>query len=235
MPYRRLPNTDQARLRALQAARTMFEQTPTAELKYSIKLALEAQAFAPIFEQAVVRHTEIRQRQSELSATLGEASKSARLYLSHFIQVFNMCIARGEIKPELREMLSLPVESSSLPDISTDQLLLEWGNKVVAGEENRTARGLGNRIYNPSIAVVKVRLEKFTEIYNQHRDLLGAIDKQREKLEELRAKADELILAIWNSLEENCSNLSQEEKINIGQQYGIVYFYRSFEKSKEFL
>ena len=56
MPYRRLPNTDQARLRALRTILTKGSKSTPEKLPFSQKRYLEIQAFLPQFEQAVSQY-----------------------------------------------------------------------------------------------------------------------------------------------------------------------------------
>ena len=231
MPYRRLPNTDQARLRALRTACEAIENQPASDLPFSPKMALDIKSFTPIFEQAVNQYNDSRKLQSEIGKTVSDASKNARMYLSHFIQVFNMCIMRGEIKQEARKQLGLEECGTSLPDLTTDQQLLEWGDVIIRGEERRT----GNRIYNPSIAVVKVKMSLFKENFNKHRDILQTIQKHHAKLNEIRQRADEMILELWNEIENSVAPIDTDEKRRKCINYGVVYFFRPHEKQKEFL
>ncbi len=235
MPYRRLPNTDQARLRALSAALTQYNSVTPNDLRISQRTALDVASFTPMFEQSVQQYIDSKDVQTSASKSVTESGRTARLYLSHFIQVFNMCIARGEIKPEARDLLGLTECGASVPDITADQQLIEWGNKVVEGEEKRMAMGNGNRIYNPSIALVKVKLQMFEENYNKHRDILSTIQKYHDKLDEARSKADEIILRIWNEVESSLAPVDSDEKREICQSYGVVYFYRPIERQKEAL
>lgn len=235
MPYRRLPNTDQMRLRALTTALAVANQEQPENLRYSQRLVLEVRAFSPQFEQALQLYTNSRQLQSNLSAEAADASKKARLYLSHFIQVFNMCIARGEIQPEHRKTLGLDSYGATLPDLRTDRQLLDIGQRVIEGEEQRMAMGGGNRIYNPSIAVVKAKLSLFSQCYNKQHDLLQTIEKHHSKLDSLRERADSLILELWNKVEASLAPIDSDEKRNECSRYGIVYFYRPYEKQKDFL
>ncbi len=235
MPYRRLPNTDQARLRALKAVLEIAEEVSPLDLKVSQRLVMDVKAFAPQFEQGLTQYTNSRTLQAKLGANVSESSRQARLYLSHFIQVFNMCITRGEIKPDMRIMLGLEECGSSLPDLTTDKQVLDWGDKIVAGEEQRMAQSGGNRIYNPSIAVVKVKLSLLRENYNKHRDIVQTIQKHHSKLDSLRGKADALILEVWNEVEAAYAPIDSEEKRRKCAEYGVVYFYRPREKHKDFL
>jgi hypothetical protein len=61
----------------------------------------------------------------------------------------------------------------------------------------------GNRIYNPSIAIVKIKYEKFLDYYNNHKNLQVTTRKLHDKVAEMREKADILILHIWNEVEKN--------------------------------
>lgn len=235
MPYRRLPNTDQARLRALKAAIQQVKSVSPADLRFSQRTALKVASFTPLFEQTVQQYLDSKERQAAVSKQVAETGDVARLYLSHFIQVFNMCIARGEIKPEMRAKLGLEEVGAAVPDLISNQQVVDWGHKVVEGEEARIAAGGGNRIYNPSIALVKVKLQIFEENYNKHRDILQTIQKYHDRLDEVRVKADEIILKVWNEVEEALSPVDSDEKREAAQAYGVVYFYRPQERQREFL
>ncbi len=235
MPYRRLPNTDQARLRALKAAVDRVGSVPPAELLFSQKTALELESFLPLFDQSLRQCLESRDRQIAASKQVAESGKTLRLYLSHFVQVFNMCIARGEIKPEERKTLGLQDCGNSVPDLATDKALIEWGKLIVEGEERRIAEGGRCRIYNPSIALVKVKLQVFEENYNAHKDFLLTVQKFKERLDEIRERADEMILKIWNEVEETVGTIDTNEKRDLCQSYGLVYFYRPQERQRDFL
>ena len=228
MPYRRLPNTDQARLRALKTALEVCAVVQPVDLKFSQKTALDIQAFTPLFEQSVMQYLDSRNLQVRYVKMLAEAARNARLYLSHYIQVFNFCIIRGEMRPEMRQMMSIDADDAAVPDISTDALLLEWCEKVIGAEEKRT----GNRIYNPSIAVVKVKYEQFREAYHQHKDLLATTLKHHDKLDEMRKRADELIMTLWNEVEAAYAPVDSDAKRDLCAAYGLIYVYRPHEKHK---
>lgn len=233
MPYRRLPNTDQARLRALHAAMEMSSHVGATEMLITPKMHLDAKMFTPIFEQIVKQYSDARELQSVLSKQVDSAAKMAKMYLSHYIQVFNMCIARGEIKKEMREMLGLKINDDTIPVIETVGQVLSWGNIVIEGEEKRMTQGKGNRIYNPSIAVVKVKIQQLGEVYNKHQDLLQTIQKHHIKVEEVRPKADALILEMWNEIEKRLETCDAEQKREIASRYGVVYIFRPSERAAE--
>lgn len=219
----------------MKAAIQQVNANSPAELRFTQRTALEVASFTPLFEQSVKQYLDSKERQAQMSKQVSEAGDVARLYLSHFIQVFNMCIARGEIKPEMRAKLGLEETGAATPDLTSNQQVVEWGHKVIEGEERRMAEGGGNRIYNPSIALVKVKFQIFEENYNKHRDILQTIQKFHDKLDEVRAKADEIILKVWNEVEEALAPIDSDDKREVAQQYGVVYFYRPQERQREFL
>ncbi len=232
MPYRRLPNTDQARLRAMKSMIQKGTQVNPFDLAFSQKLFLELQAFLPHYEQAISQYNFSKDRQAKYGKLLGDQFKMSRLYVSHFIQVFNFCVTRGEIKAEARSHFGFDVDDKSVPDLGTEQQLLLIGRKLIEGEEIRMSHG-GTRIYNPSIAVVKVKFEKFVEYFNNHKNLLVTTQKMHDRVVELRTAADRLILNIWNEIEAKFDHLPSEEKRENASSYGIVYFLRKHEKEQQ--
>lgn len=229
MPYRRLPNTDQARLRALKAALDKGREQYPYDLAYSQKLYLELQSILPQFEQVVSQYNFSKERQAKYGKLLSDHFKEARIYVSHFIQVLNFCIIRREIKPEIRESFGLGIEDKAVPELGTEQQLINWGDKIIKGEEKRMMMG-GSRIYNPSIAMVKVKFEKFIEYYHSHKNLQCTTQKMHDKVTGMRNKVDHMILKLWNNIEESFSQHEAEDKRISCANYGVVYMYRKDEK-----
>ncbi len=205
--------------------------TSADKLLFSQMLAHEVSSFTPVFEQNLSQYMNSRSLQVQIGKQLTESGKTARLYLSHFIQVLNMSILRGEIKADARKQLGLEEYGSSLPDLSGDQQFIEIAQMVITGEERRT----GNRIYNPSIANVKVKFEQFMEVYRKHKDILQTIVKHQARFIESREKADKLIVALWNEIEASLAPIDSDDKRAIAADYGVVYFYRPIERHKDFL
>ena len=87
MPYRRLPNTDQARVRALKAAVEKGEMYNVRDLAITLKTLFEARNFLHRFEAAQIYYTQCYNNQSRASRKHQMNVKTARLYISHFIQV----------------------------------------------------------------------------------------------------------------------------------------------------
>ena len=99
MPYRRLPNTDQARIRALKSAVGKGDVYNVNELAISLNTLSEARSFLSKFEIAHNYYVQCYDNQVKESPKPQSNVKTARLYISHFIQVLNLSVLRSEVKP----------------------------------------------------------------------------------------------------------------------------------------
>ena len=132
MPYRRLPNTDQARVRALKAAVEKGDLYSVRDLAISLKTLFEARNFLQRFEAAQIYYTQCYDNQAKASRKHQANVKTARLYISHFIQVLNLAVLRDEIKTSHKNMYGLP-EANVVPDLLSEAALVEWGKKIIEG------------------------------------------------------------------------------------------------------
>lgn len=231
MPYRRLPNTDSARIRALKAALEISFKKSRFDLAYSFILLQKLETFLPHYELAIRNHRQALSQQSTRSKEYNEKLRKARLYVSHFIQVLNFTIVRGELKEEVREFYGLKIKSKSTPSLLQDAKVIEWGEKLIKGEQERMRTG-GNPIYSPSIALVRVNCENFKQAFNYQKTLQNNTQRFSERVAELRAEADTLILSIWNEIEQKFVDVDDEERREKCSEYGIVYVWRKGEKEK---
>lgn len=230
MPYRRLPNTDQARIRALKAVVEKGDTYIVSDLAVSLKTLSEARNFLAKFESAQNYYKQCYDRQAKASQKYLANAKVARLYLSHFIQVLNLAVIRSEVRASHKEFYGLDTKVHNVPDIASDTALIEWGRKVIDGEGRRISQG-GIPIYNPTIAKVKVHYDIFLDSYERQKSLQTLTNRSLEALTSMRDKADELILDIWNQVERKFENITPNEKrLNACRAYGLIYYYRSGEK-----
>lgn len=233
MPYRRLPNTDQARIRALKAVVAKAEIYNVYDLAVSLKTLTDARNFLMKFEAAQAYYAECFERQAKAGRKHQANVKTARLYISHFIQVLNLAVIRSEVRVSHKEFYGLDTKNNNVPDLSTEMALAEWGRKIVDGEKRRISQG-GIPIYNPTIAKVRVHYDIFMESFEKQKNLQALTARSLETLAAMRAEADALILDIWNQVEERFSEIIPNEKrLNLCRDYGLIYYYRNGEKQKE--
>ena len=168
MPYRRLPNTDQARVRALKTAVEKGELYNVRDLAITLKTLFEARNFLQRFEAAQIYYTQCYDNQSRASRKHQSNVKTARLYISHFIQVLNLAVLRDEIKVAHKDLYGLP-DTNTVPDLLSEAALVEWGKRIIDGEQRRMSQG-GIPIYNPTIARVKVHYDIFLDSYERQKN-----------------------------------------------------------------
>lgn len=233
MPYRRLPNTDAARIRALKAALKKGQHQEIDTIAFTFALKQKIEFFLPKLEVAISNSKMAREKQFDNSQKFSEYTKKARLYISHFIQVLNFCIARGELKSSARKFYGLDENDSKVPTLLTEQDLLHWGEKIITGEQGRLSNGGGNPIYCPSIALVKVNYENFKENYTRQKQFQNNSARESGNVAQYRDEADTLILDIWNEVERYFENVKdEEEKRYMCEEYGLIYVFRRGEKDR---
>lgn len=227
MPYRRLPNTDNARIKALRTAiekhNSLFGRDVISLDIHKLDLMLRN------FENAQTRYRLSLDAQVVANRKFQKYVKNARLYVSHFIQVLNFSVVRNEVKKELKRLYNLDPENFTVPDLTSNDSLLYWGDNVVQGEQTRLNQG-GVPIYNPSIARVNVAFSLFKDAYFSQKTHQNTTTRHLETLSEQRADIDASLAMLWNQVETTFSNLPSKERLERCKEYGIVYYLRKNER-----
>lgn len=227
MPYRRLPNTDQARIRALKAAVDssvrggIFTNVLTHNTYHRAKELLER--FSR--EVAVYKRCIAEQSPKKGNESYEAALKKARMYVSHFIQVLSMCIMRGEVARSKRPYYGLPENEDTVPNLFSEASVLEWGQNIIAGEQRRQGEG-GVPIYNPTMGRVSVVFELFKEMYDRRHMLQTRTAESLANISNMRYEVDELIFEVWGEVEKSFASLSGDARIKKCAEYGVIYYYR---------
>lgn len=231
MPYRRLPTTDKARLRALGAALNAASQESLEKLFFSQQSLEKLKLVKSNFENALKQYEADAAVQNKKLKEYKASYEKAFLYVTHFINVIFMTVERGELKEDVLSFYGLDEIVGNMPSIKTAEDLMDWGNRVIAGEQKRMQSG-GSPIYNPSIALVKVNFENFKEAVVFQRNLQKNTARSHNKLKDLRVSTNEFISGLWNEIEENVPGDNSKHKRQLAQEYGIVYVFRRNEKKK---
>ena len=228
MPYRRLPKTDAARLKAL---KTLLDNNDTYTVRDRFidwKTINDAQ---PAYDKLLTAYEQNRMNlkaQSRFTAKIDKLQKNAYMYVSHFLQVLFLAVERGEVKRQHLLLYGLQEDSSTVPNIKTVDGLLEWGQKVIDGEKARLKKG-GKPIYNPTIGMVSTHYDIYKDIIERQRALVLKSNRSLERLQELRPKVDEVLLDLWNQIEQHFASEPPETRFNHCREYGVVYYYRRHE------
>ncbi len=231
MPYRRLPNTDAARIRAMEQALVKGQELPPFKLAYTADTYVKLQAFLPSFKHNYQLQRQSYNNQVENDKDYKEFQKKAKTYINHFLRVMNMAVQRKDLRQDTLEFFGLSNGHASLPTLTSEKDIIYWGNKIMEGEAARIRTGQ-TPVTNPTVAVVKVHFEDFLEAYHFKNTLQKRTDVYSDKISELRRKADELIANVWNEVENTYSDLPEEEKRLKAGNYGLVYVFRKSELQK---
>ncbi|MBP1616206.1 MAG: hypothetical protein H6Q14_33 [Bacteroidetes bacterium] len=228
MPYRRLPNTDAGRIRALKKGLEMLLHSSNNSCFQKINSHL-LQTELTNFEGLYRHYNDALRTQTASSKKLQQLSKNARIYVSHFIQVLNLAVIRKEINKELKSLYGLNIDSNTVPDLISNEQILKWGERIISGENLRKMQG-GSPIYNPSIARVNVTYSQFKDacfVQKIHQD---STNKWLEKLRIKRKIIDQLIHSLWNAIEEKFSSEGGQIDLETCKTWGLVYYLRKSER-----
>ena len=99
------------------------------------------------------------------------------------------------------------------------------------GEQQRIRNG-GSAIYNPSIALVKIKLEEFKDTAIFQQNLKRNTTRTYNAMQDLRKQTNDFISQLWNEVEEGITADLPKHKRQIAQDYGLVYIFRRKEKKK---
>jgi hypothetical protein len=230
MPYRRLPNTDSSRMKSLKSAYEKGKVLPPFKLAFSANSFRKMQMLLPQFENAISEHKNSLNLQAEKNKEYQKRLKKVKLYISHFIQVVNMAISRGDLNPETRNYFAMGEDEKKVPSLTSEEDVAWWGEQLIKGEQHRRNKGK-NPITNPTIAIVKVHFDKFMEYHNYQKSLKDRSQRAQEALNERRSQIDGVIQQIWNEVEHTYSDLPEEMRREKASEYGLIYVFRKSELS----
>ena len=228
MPYRRLPKTDQARIRALRTAVESSVQNGVFTNVLSHNTYYKAKTFLERFSREVATYKRCVAEQSTKRGNekYEAALKRARMYVSHFIQVLSMSIMRGEIARDKRSYYGLPQDEDTIPNLFSEAAVLEWGVKIMEGERRRQSEG-GVPIYNPTMGRVSVAYELFRDMYEKQQQLQNRTAESLRNISDMRFEGDEIIFEVWGEIEKAFSAFTGEARIKKCAEYGVIYYYRT--------
>ena len=233
MSSKKLPETDEERIDVLQAVLAQEEISESWDKILSIIELQELRVFTTAFEGAYFVLNQAMIDKNKAKSQYDDLFKNAQLYVSHFIQVLFLTVIRNEIRSESLILYGFPEHNPVLPDLSTEEAVLKWGENLIRGEAERTFR-TGIPLYNPPIAKVKVHYELFKESIQSLTIYEKNLSRLQNNMETFRKKADELIWDIWTKVEERYSRTSPEEQALRFKAYKMQFYYRKGEQLSVF-
>ena len=229
MPYRKLPKTDAARLKALKTLLDCDDIYTVRNRFIDWKVLNRAKTACEHLQTAVEQYHISFQAQTRHNTKMEKLQRNATIYVSHFLQVLLMCVERGEMKRAVLPLYGLDTGDTSLPNIKTIAGLTEWGRKAIEGEKARVKAG-GRPIYNPPIGIVTTHLDIFCEFYERQQRLTRRTKQDLTELMRLRPDVDAILQELWNQVETHYAEEPPEVRYAQCRRLGIVYYYRKNEE-----
>ncbi len=228
MPYRRLPKTDASRLQALRAL-TDSNASYTVEARFLDRsMIAEARQLCERLSQALEQYQLCMRTQVRYARRIAGLQHQAMMYLSHFLQVLFLAIERGEISRDVLPMYGLEPGATAVPYLKTSEAVMEWAPKVINGEKSRVKKG-GKPVLTPPIGAVVTHFDVFKGMYDSQRQYQMRTKAALADISSLRTRIDEVILSLWNQIEQHYENEPPETRYAQCRRYGIVYYYRRHE------
>jgi hypothetical protein len=160
--------------------------------------------------------------QSKHTALVRAAFLEAQIHISHFIQVFDLGVARKKFPKAARAYYQLPASSKKLPRLHREDDITHWGDNLVAGDANRIANG-GAAMSNPSIAEVQTVVDDFRTKNLDQSNKKDAYGRAQKEVKKLVPEARKVIRKVWDEVETFYNEHAAPNKRRKAREWGIVY------------
>ena len=221
MMYRRLPNTDKARLTAIHNLLRRIDEDQNYDIISSHQLEMlreKEKGYSQLIDQRDTNGV-LRKENNRLKQQL---FRKLKLCISHFFQVVNFAIVREDLDKSCRTLFGLEEHDAVIPSLVNEQSILHWGNQIVHGENERTKDG-STPISHPNTEHILNLLNKELVLREQIEELEKRDTEIRSMIKVERTKVDECIKKAWNDIEYYFSNSAKENKRIKSKEYGVVY------------
>ena len=215
------PNTDNGRSTALSLAKQANDNVgANSPLTQRTKDRLNA--IQPLFETRISERTTKEGELALLLADKEKAKEKTAMFCSHFVQVMNLCIKRGEYEAAIRAFYLLPVDSEQVYALKTEPEIQMSGMHLLQGEADRVAHG-GVPMSRPSAAEVKVHHDLYVQLINSGSNAKTALRLAQKAVNELNHEADKVIRKVWAEVETFYNELPRAGQREHARRWGVVY------------
>jgi hypothetical protein len=226
MPFRQLPPTDAARGTALTAAFKKTTAVPAASLLISPTTLATLTTLLPQWEKEIAERADALGTQTLSTSALDSAGTTLRQYVSHFIQVYQLGVARGLFSASGRASYELSVNEETVPALSSEADLLTWASRIVKGDPRRVALHSEPAMAMPSAAEVETALETYEAKLAVQTTAKDSLAEEQSDVNNLRPAADQLIKDIWDEVEFALRQLDPPTLRRRAREGGVFYALR---------
>jgi len=219
---RRLPNSDDTLTTVIRTAFARMGIVLPVQIPFSAATQAFLTSFIALWNAALMTKDETLAEQTAATELVDADRVKLRMFISHFIQVFNLGVARGEYTAAQRSFFNLPIDSDALPSLDTDADLLLWGGRIVDGDARRLTAG-GAAMSNPTAAQVSSALHNFTTTSTAQALKVLAFQDASTVVVNLRPDGNKLALKIYDEGEAFYNELPPATKRERCRPWGIRY------------
>jgi hypothetical protein len=177
---------------------------------------------APLYNQAMTAVATAKANLNTNTPLKDVAVNTCRLFVNHFIQVFNLGVARGKYPAGHRAYYHLETDSGALPDLGTEDLVKVWAHNLVEGDAVRLANG-GLPMANPDISEVQAALTAMDTQLTSQANLKFILDEKQEAVDAQNILVDPIIKRVWDETETYFGEETPESKRANARLWGVVY------------
>jgi hypothetical protein len=233
--YRRLPNSMSAVIRTLTTARDTYKLTTT-----PLDRAIDAETFAKLDDASP---TSLLSRlikeaadvdlalaaQAPFTSALSLEAAHLTMYVSHFHQVLDLGILRGDFLPGDRPYYGRDITATTVPALATYDAVEEAAAAIVKGEADRQAAATAagkpfTPMTLPSAAQVATVLAAFKEARDKSQLAQTKTETEREEAQTIYTEAQALAVDICDTVEffyrKDPEPASRRSKC---RRWGVVY------------
>jgi len=219
-----MPEKDEDRIVAIQAAIDREELLLETERAFLDGEILEFKTFVRKYEGEIAMLQHTQEDRTKTLLQYKDLFKNAQMYIAHFIQVLQLTVIRNEIKFDHLSCYGFETSKElEMPDLSTEDAVLIWGEKIIRGESERLSRG-GMPLYNPAIAKVRVHYELFRDIIQSLKIYRQNALRYQANVVEMRKKAAEYIEIIRARILEKYKDEPEEKQQAIFKLYKFCFY-----------
>jgi len=219
---RKLPATNLGRKKALDRAfARQSTVTPGTEVLHP-NTATRLGTGQPAYMTALANSAAAKADVNEHTPIKTAGITSCRMLVSHFIQVFNLGVARGKYVAAHRSHYMLDADSSAVPPMDSDADTLEWAQLIIAGDSTRILAG-GLPMANPDTMEVITASTAANALFLAQDGLSNTLRAMQQAVDDINPDADKLISRIWDEVEAYYGEDDTEGARASARSWGVVY------------
>jgi len=226
--YRRLPNTDAQRIASLNNAATKLAVTPGPDVVLSPSTISRLTNYRTQMQTALDARAAALLGRVQQVGVITLSRKIAEVWIGSFIRCFNEACDRNETGFDIKDRAAYQLDISNrvTPALNTDDLLAEWGPKIINGEAARVGAG-GSPMQFPTIANVSA---KFTTWQADKSQLIlkeTEANNAQEAISNNNPEIDLFIKRMWDEIDAGYSeDPDPGSRRDKARAWGVVYVSR---------